>query len=136
MTGKAILVTAGYDHSIRFWEAPSGMCYRTVQYPDSQVNCLVITPDKSYLAAGGHPHLRLFDISSNNPNPVTSYEGHNGNVTSVGFQKRGKWMFSSSEDGSIKVWDIRAPGCQRNYSVKCPVNTVALHPNQVILYLN
>ena len=30
-----ILATAGYDHTIRFWEALSGICYRTVQYPDS-----------------------------------------------------------------------------------------------------
>lgn len=32
---SVILATAGYDHTIRFWEAPSGICYRTVQYPDS-----------------------------------------------------------------------------------------------------
>lgn len=30
-----ILATAGYDHTIRFWEATSGRCYRTLQYPDS-----------------------------------------------------------------------------------------------------
>ena len=30
-----ILATASYDHSIRFWEAKSGRCYRTIQYPDS-----------------------------------------------------------------------------------------------------
>ena len=31
---NVILATAGYDHTIRFWE-PSGMCYRSIQYPDS-----------------------------------------------------------------------------------------------------
>jgi hypothetical protein len=31
----AILATAGYDHTIRFWEAPSGVCYRTIHYNDS-----------------------------------------------------------------------------------------------------
>lgn len=30
-----ILATASYDHTIRFWEAKSGRCYRTIQYPDS-----------------------------------------------------------------------------------------------------
>jgi G protein beta subunit-like protein len=29
-----ILATAGYDHTIRFWD-PSGICYRTIQYADS-----------------------------------------------------------------------------------------------------
>lgn len=32
---SVILATAGYDHTIRFWEAKSGRCYRTLQYPDS-----------------------------------------------------------------------------------------------------
>lgn len=58
------------------------------------------------------------------------YEGHQGNVTCVGFQKDGRWMYSGSEDGTIKIWDLRAPGCQRDYKARAPVNGVALHPNQ------
>ena len=30
-----ILATSGYDHTIRFWQASTGMCERTLQYPDS-----------------------------------------------------------------------------------------------------
>ena len=55
-----LLATAGYDHTIRFWEAPSGICYKTMQHPDSQVNKLEITPDKHYIAAAGNPSLRIF----------------------------------------------------------------------------
>ena len=33
---NVILATSGYDHTIKFWEAPSGICYRTIQLnPDS-----------------------------------------------------------------------------------------------------
>lgn len=32
---SVILATASYDHTIKFWEAGSGRCYRTIQYPDS-----------------------------------------------------------------------------------------------------
>ncbi|DAZ97773.1 TPA: hypothetical protein N0F65_009519 [Lagenidium giganteum] len=128
-----VLATAGYDHTIRFWEAASGTCNRTVKYPDSQVNCLQITPDKKYIAAAGNPHIRLFEINSNNPNPVTSYDGHASNVTSIGFQKNGKWMYSCSDDGTMKIWDLRAPGCQRNYEIGVPLNSVVLHPNQAEL---
>ena len=72
-----------------------------------QVNCLQITPDKNYIAAAGHSHIRLFEIQSNNPHPVTSYDGHSSNVTAVGFHKDGKWMYTGSEDGTIKIWDLR-----------------------------
>lgn len=30
-----ILATAGYDHTVRFWQAHSGICTRTVQHQDS-----------------------------------------------------------------------------------------------------
>lgn len=127
---SVVLATAGYDHSVRFWEATSGICYRTLQYADSQVNKLEITSDKSLLAAAGNPHIRIFDVQSNNPQPVASYDAHTSNVTAVGFQRDNKWLFSGSEDHTIKLWDLRAPGCQREYEMKGPVNSVVLHPNQ------
>jgi G protein beta subunit-like protein len=130
---SVILATAGYDHTIRFWEAPSGICYRTIPYADSQINRLQITPDKQYLATAGNPHIRFFEINTNNSSAVTSFDGHKTNVTALGFQREGKWMYTASEDHTIKIWDVRAPGCQRNMDCGAPVNTVTLHPNQAEL---
>ena len=128
-----LLATAGYDHTIRLWEAPSGICYKTMQHPDSQVNKLEISPDKQYIAAAGNPSLRIFDINGSSPNAVSSYDGHTNNITAAGFQREGKWMYTGSEDGTIKIWDLRAPGCQREYESGSPLNTVMLHPNQAEL---
>lgn len=30
-----VLVTGGYDHTLRFWEASSGQCYRALQFHGS-----------------------------------------------------------------------------------------------------
>ena len=65
------------------------------------------------------------------PSQISAHEGHTGNVVSVGFQRDSKWMYTGSEDGTIKVWDLRTPGPQRDYDHYAPVNTVTLHPNQV-----
>eukprot|EP00457_Paulinella_chromatophora_P009339 gb/GEZN01009402.1/.p1 GENE.gb/GEZN01009402.1/~~gb/GEZN01009402.1/.p1 ORF type:complete len:307 (+),score=33.42 gb/GEZN01009402.1/:198-1118(+) len=127
---SVVLCTGGYDHTIKFWEAPTGTCYHTLQYAESQVNQLCVTPDKKFLAVAGNPNVSLYDINSANLRPVTSFDGHTGNVTSVGFQKDRKWMFTGSEDGTVKIWDIRAPGYQRNYSSQASINTACLHPNQ------
>lgn len=128
---SVILATAGYDHTIRFWEALSGICSRTIQHPDSQVNRLCISPDKRFLAAAGHSNVKLYDIKSTNPNPVLTFEGHTGNITGVAFHCEGKWMVTSSEDGSVKIWETRSGTVQRSYSHQgSPVNDVVIHPNQ------
>lgn len=115
---------------ISFWEALSGICSRTIQHPDSQVNRLCITPDKRFLAAGGHNNVKLYDIKSTNPNPVMTFEGHSSNITGVAFHCEGKWMVTSSEDGTVKVWDTRTGALQRNYVHRAAVNDVVIHPNQ------
>ena len=152
---SVILASAGYDHTIRFWDALTGVCSRTIQHTDSQVNRLEITSDKRFLAAAGNLYVRLYDIkqagsaggnssaapgasgaggtgnaSSSSSNPVMTFEGHNGNVTLIAFQIENKWMVLSSEDGTVKVWDVRSPSVQRNYKHYCPVNEVVIHPNQ------
>ncbi|KAK7946865.1 WD repeat protein pop3 [Apiospora aurea] len=127
---SVILCTAGYDHTIRFWEALSGICSRTIQHPDSQVNRLCISPDKRFLAAAGHHTVKLYDIKSTNPNPLLTFEGHTSNITGVAFHCEGKWMVTSSEDGYVKIWETRSGTVQRTYSHGSPVNDVVIHPNQ------
>jgi len=82
-------------------------CCVTSPRPCAPVNKLEITPDKQYLAAAGNPHIRLYEVNTSNPQPVTSYDGHTGNVTAVGFERDGRWMYSGSEDGTVKIWDLR-----------------------------
>ena len=95
-----------------------------------QVNALSITPDREHIAAAGNPSIRMYEVHTQHPNPVTSYDGHTGNVTAVGFHSECNWMYTASEDGSLKIWDLRASGCQRNYDVGAAVNHAILHPNQ------
>lgn len=42
-------------------------------------------------------------------------------------------MYSCSDDRTLKIWDLRAPACQRNYECGVPLNSVVLHPNQAEL---
>ncbi|GJV89537.1 hypothetical protein Tco_1533475 [Tanacetum coccineum] len=48
---------------------------------------------------------------------VMSYDSHTNNVMAVGFQCDGKWM---------------VPGCQQEYESCATVNTIVLHPNEVV----
>lgn len=134
---KMILATGGYDHTIHFWLAHSGVRSFSVQHPSSQVNSMEITPNRQLLAAAGFQHIRMYDIHSNNANPVVNYEGVQKNFTAVGFQEEGRWMFTGSEDNAAKIWDLRSRTlqCQRMFGTNAPVNCVCLHPNQSELYI-
>ncbi|GMM38386.1 TOR complex subunit [Saccharomycopsis crataegensis] len=124
---SVILASAGYDSTIKFWDALSGACSRTVQV-DFQVNTLQITNDKRLLGAGGAP-IRLYDLSRSKMNPIMSYE-ENTVVSSLMFAADDNWLVAASEDGSIKIWDTRAPRCQRHFENGSVVNDVVIHPNQ------
>jgi WD40 repeat protein len=67
---------------------------------------------------------------SQNPNPVLTFDGHTSNVTGIAFHIETKWMATSSEDGTVKIWDLRSPNVQRDYSHGSAVNDVVIHPNQ------
>ncbi|KAI5122908.1 hypothetical protein M0805_007586 [Coniferiporia weirii] len=132
---SVILVTGSYDHEIRFWEAWSGICSRTIARSgeSGQVNRLAISPDKRLLAAAIHKKVNIYEISNASNTPIQMFEGnagHTGNVTAVSFHLEGKWVVTGSEDGTIKVWDLRSGQPHRNYDNGAPVNDVCIHPNQ------
>ena len=39
-------------------------------------------------------------------------------------------MYSASEDGTIKLWDMKATTCTRTFENGAPVTSIALHPNE------
>lgn len=116
--------------SSSFWEALSGFCSRQIPHPESQINRLCISPNKAYVAAAGADKVKLYACKGNDPNPVLVFEGHSANITGIGFHCDGKWMVTSSEDGTVKIWDTKTAGVQRNYNHGSPVNDVVIHPNQ------
>jgi G protein beta subunit-like protein len=123
-----LFATAGYEHSIYFWDLYTGACYRTIQHPDP-VNALKFTPDKSYLGTAGHPNIKLYDLKSQKPTPIITLEGHKANVTSFGFYN--KCVYSGGEDGTVRLWDLRTSRCQLELRhPETMVNSVALHPNE------
>ncbi|KAM7346822.1 MTOR associated protein, LST8 [Cochliomyia hominivorax] len=131
---QLILATGGYDHTIKLWQAHTGNCIRTLRFVEtSQVNALDRTPDKTRLAACGYQCIRLYDLESTSNVPVINFESVQKNVTRLGFQEDGKWMFTAGEDHRVRIWDMlsASPHCSRVFDCQAPVNAACLHPNQV-----
>lgn len=59
------------------------------------------------------------------------------NVTSIGFNNAGNWLYTGGEDGYVRIWDVRnrALHCQRQRVFQTPVNSTFLHPNGVDIFV-
>jgi WD40 repeat protein len=145
-----LLATASYDRHIKLWRVNPVDQTRSFNFSqESQVNCLAVSPDRTRLAAAGFMSIKVYDLtvltgdsaSQNHAQAVVSASQentHTSNVTSIGFVRSvqgAHMLFSTSEDGSWKLWDTKSPvlRLKRGVDVKEPINSGALLLNSFIV---
>jgi target of rapamycin complex subunit LST8 len=98
------------------------------------VSCLNIA-DNSYLLAGSGPIARVFELKRPETALLT-LDGHTRPITGIESCADSKWLFTCSEDKTVKIWDFRAHGfqvCQKNSSL---ILTGAINPlNQSEIFI-
>jgi G protein beta subunit-like protein len=150
----ALLATGGYDNTVRLWDAQAGTTVHVLKVQDRQVNRVAVSPDKREVLVAAGTSVRLYTTTSSEGEPMRSFEGHTGNITELAYSRSGRWFFSASEDGSLRVWDPREGGCQRTYEnrsslrasgdsataharvghgSRVPIHCAALHPDQAAI---
>ncbi|GJN04437.1 hypothetical protein PR202_ga21987 [Eleusine coracana subsp. coracana] len=115
--------TASYDHTIRFWEAKSGRCYRTIQYPDS----------KELVSGDQNGNIRVWDLAANSCscelvpevdtavrsltviqlpalNLSTKLQAYDGYILkcllSPEFCDPNRYRATASSDHTVKIWNV------------------------------
>uniref|UniRef100_A0AC34PX99 Target of rapamycin complex subunit lst8 n=1 Tax=Panagrolaimus sp. JU765 TaxID=591449 RepID=A0AC34PX99_9BILA len=94
---------------------------------------MAVSSTGKYLAIGGFQSMRIFDFARPiQPLQVQGFNVHERNITSIGFNQDGSWMFTGAEDCTAKIWDLRSNTvlCQRILQLNSSVNSVVVHPNQ------
>ncbi|NXQ21766.1 LST8 protein, partial [Peucedramus taeniatus] len=134
-----ILATAGYDHTVRFWQAHSGICTRTVQHQDS-VSFLPSFPafPAARGRAGGRAPRRarlmlrtdLNGARSSTPGAVGLSSQHRAHSPSSHPRAHSPEHPSLPPSLCLRSRNLQ---CQRIFQVNAPINCVCLHPNQAEL---
>jgi WD40 repeat protein len=132
----AFVVSGGQARSsdkngLKLWDAASGRLIRTLNASASSlagatVDSLAFLPDSPRLIAGyGDGTMRLWDPATGDVLQVYARcpgagnlrcpEGHADTVRSVALSKDGKRLLSSSNDKTLKLWDVESGKLLRNF---------------------
>ncbi|KAF1746396.1 hypothetical protein GCK72_022850 [Caenorhabditis remanei] len=131
-----MLASASYDRTIRIWSLRTGKCVKFIDYQISQINTMNFTGTGRDLVVGSFQRADLFDINSGFTPKATVQVPKN--VTAVGFEKNGRWMYTGGEEGTCRLWEMRSGRmivvCA--LSLKTHVLSMAVNTNQTELFVS
>jgi RNA polymerase sigma factor (sigma-70 family) len=125
------------DGDVEIWDASTGRMLR--QFQVGRIPHVVLSPDGSVLAVCDHAQregkevetLRLFDASTGIER--CRLQGHQDRIHTLLFSKDGKTLVTSSDDRSIRFWDVATGKQVRQLDHAAPVGSIALAPDNKML---
>jgi len=101
--GKFV-VTASGDNSAKVWNVKTGQMVLNLGNHYSHVFCASFSPDSRFLVTVDGDVAKVWNIPSGRL--YKTLRGHTKRVHSARFNSSGTRIVTTSEDGSIKMWDI------------------------------
>ena len=123
------LITGSMDHTLRVWDWRNGNCIRTLEGHTEGVVCLHF--DANVLVSGSvDTTVKVWNFRSGNNftlrghtdwiNSVTIWDSPDveplQDCSTPGDIDPGKMLFSASDDGTIKLWDLNLRTCVRRFN--------------------
>jgi WD40 repeat protein len=100
------LATAGYDWTVRLWDAQTGDEQLVLKGHTGPVWSVTFSPDGRRLAtASGDRTVRLWDVRTGQE--LLALRGHTRPVHDVAFTPDGQMLATASEDQTARLWDAR-----------------------------
>jgi WD40 repeat protein len=136
----AQLITVASDKTIRVWDVGTGETVKTIHMPngpgdEGALAAAALAPDGKAIAVAGIPFGRgshgilVYFVSLETGRVEKTFTGHQKTVASLAFSPDGRWLASSSYDGTAiltKVEDGSIGGHLKGH--KGLVRQIAFHP--------
>jgi hypothetical protein len=105
-----LLASASGDRTVKLWDVATGERLDTFSQPTKEQYAVAFSPDGQHVIAGGvDSRIRVWRISptakEGTNDLVQSLFAHDGPIVRLAVSRDGRWIASSSEDRTIKLWD-------------------------------
>lgn len=102
--GSQRFVTAGADHSLRTWHAPTGFETSALRKNRTPINVVDVSADGRLIATGGQKELVLYDGAGKY---LRTIEAHSSAIYGVALSPDGSLVATGGYDGDVKLWRVK-----------------------------
>ncbi|CAG0936430.1 phosphoinositide-3-kinase, regulatory subunit 4 [Thermoflexales bacterium] len=113
-----LLVSSGGDQPIQIWNVLTGQGIMTIKGSTKWARVVAFSLDGQHIASGDDQKIRIWDV--NNGECLHILEGHKYSVRSIAFRPGSSEFASSSEDGTIKLWNPGSGYCLQTFEPPRP----------------
>jgi len=119
------LVTASDDSTIRIWKPNESDWLSSLEKHNDKVNSVDLSETSILATASTDNTVNIFDmknffneyLSGRFINSERLLRNHNSEITSIAFSKTGRYLFTSSSDGMLLVWECKT-------EEKCSISSI------------
>ncbi|XP_015881797.3 uncharacterized protein LOC107417678 [Ziziphus jujuba] len=128
---NTLIISAGYHGDIKVWDFKGRELKSRWEVGCSLVKIVFNRLNGLLATVADDLIIRLFDVVA--LRMVRKFEGHTDRVTDMCFSEDGKWLLSSSMDGTLRIWDVILARQIDAIHVDVSVTALSLSPNMDIL---
>ncbi|HEY9761482.1 MAG TPA: hypothetical protein V6D07_03095 [Trichocoleus sp.] len=125
------LLVTGSDYTVKVWDVETGACLRSLWSQRYSLTCLTFDGTSKQLITGHDDTLlRTWQVSAA-AGQITrpqGLKGHTGRIRAVAASADGRWLASSSDDRTLRLWNRHTGKCVRVLSedLMTPATVMAL----------
>jgi len=107
------VASASRDATLHLWNTRTGE-HSTHLWHTHPIVALAFSPDGNTLASGSFREIRLWDLTTDPPIPISVLNGHRDMVTTLAFSSDSKTLASTSFYGTILLWNVETGHLRHN----------------------
>ncbi|XP_076941049.1 uncharacterized protein LOC143610452 [Bidens hawaiensis] len=128
---NSLMISAGYNGDIKVWSFKRREMKSKLEVGCNVVKIIYNRSNGLLATVTDDLIIRIFDIVA--LKLVRKFEGHTDRITDICFSEDGKWLMSSSMDGTLRIWDVILARQIDAIHVDVSITALSLSPNMDVL---